>query len=95
MDECEEIPNACSEGRCLNTVGSFKCTCTSGLRHDITTGRCVGMYLKKLELYCIVSDVSGVEFVTYSKSRDTRHGHGDDFRPSRKREQYYWSVTEQ
>lgn len=45
------------------------------------------MYLKRIKLYCIVSDVSGVEFVTYSKLRDTRHGHGNDFRPSRKREQ--------
>ena len=43
VDECREIPGVCSEGRCLNTLGSFNCYCPKGFKHDIRTGTCIGM----------------------------------------------------
>ena len=42
VDECREIPDVCSEGRCLNTLGSFNCYCPKGFKHDIRTGTCIG-----------------------------------------------------
>ena len=42
VDECREIPGVCSEGRCLNTLGSFNCYCPKGFKHDIRTGTCIG-----------------------------------------------------
>ena len=44
VDECREIPGICSEGRCLNTLGSFNCYCPKGFKHDITTGNCIGAF---------------------------------------------------
>lgn len=41
VDECREIPGVCSEGRCLNTLGSFNCYCPKGFKHDIRTGTCI------------------------------------------------------
>ncbi|KXJ14695.1 Fibrillin-2 [Exaiptasia diaphana] len=41
VDECKELPGICSEGRCLNSLGSFSCICPAGQKHDLKTGRCV------------------------------------------------------
>ena len=34
MDECRTIQNLCQSGQCLNTVGSFTCTCPAGYFFD-------------------------------------------------------------
>lgn len=42
VDECRELPGVCSQGRCLNTLGSFDCFCPKGFKHDISSGKCIG-----------------------------------------------------
>lgn len=32
MDECAAMPGLCAPGRCVNTVGSFRCVCGRGYR---------------------------------------------------------------
>ena len=44
VDECQELPGVCSQGRCINTLGSFNCFCPQGFKHDITTGKCIGTF---------------------------------------------------
>ena len=46
VNECEVFPNLCrGGGQCVNTPGSFKCTCPRGLSLDHTGRRCIGQYL--------------------------------------------------
>jgi len=42
IDECKAIPKACGHGRCINTIGSFKCECGKGKVIDTNTNTCVG-----------------------------------------------------
>ncbi|XP_067936745.1 fibrillin-2-like [Watersipora subatra] len=41
IDECSLYPNACENGRCLNTEGSFTCECASGL--TLQGRRCIDL----------------------------------------------------
>lgn len=41
IDECRLFPNLCENGRCMNTVGSYRCVCTQGYKSDSATGQCV------------------------------------------------------
>ena len=40
VDECKMTP--CKNGSCLNTFGSFLCTCPPGSKLDITGLTCIG-----------------------------------------------------
>lgn len=40
VDECKMTP--CKNGSCLNTFGSFLCTCPEGSKLDITGLACIG-----------------------------------------------------
>lgn len=42
VDECKMTP--CKNGSCLNTFGSFLCTCPPGSKLDITGLACIGQY---------------------------------------------------
>lgn len=42
VNECEVFPGVCTNGRCLNTQGSFRCECAEGLTLDSTGRTCVG-----------------------------------------------------
>lgn len=42
INECEVFPGVCTNGRCLNTQGSFRCECAEGLTLDSTGRTCVG-----------------------------------------------------
>lgn len=42
INECEVFPGVCTNGRCVNTQGSFRCECAEGLTLDSTGRTCVG-----------------------------------------------------
>ena len=42
IDECRVMGNLCKNGQCINTVGSYSCTCKPGYTTDITGTLCVG-----------------------------------------------------
>lgn len=42
IDECAEIDGLCEGGECLNTFGSFVCTCHPGYRLDQGVLKCRG-----------------------------------------------------
>jgi len=56
IDECEFMPDACPNGRCLNTMGSYRCACLDGYKADVTGKACVGKRLDSqiasTSLYC-------------------------------------------
>ncbi|XP_077462687.1 fibrillin-2b [Stigmatopora argus] len=57
INECEVFPGLCTNGRCVNTQGSFRCECAEGLTLDSTGRTCVDMrseqcYMKWLEDEC-------------------------------------------
>uniref|UniRef100_A0AAQ4NYK2 Fibrillin 2b n=1 Tax=Gasterosteus aculeatus aculeatus TaxID=481459 RepID=A0AAQ4NYK2_GASAC len=41
INECEVFPGVCTNGRCVNTQGSFLCECAEGLTLDSTGRTCV------------------------------------------------------
>ncbi|XP_038571783.1 fibrillin-2b [Micropterus salmoides] len=43
INECEVFPGVCTNGRCVNTQGSFRCECAEGLTLDSTERTCVDM----------------------------------------------------
>lgn len=42
IDECKVMPNLCTNGQCINTMGSFRCFCKVGYTTDISGTSCVG-----------------------------------------------------
>ena len=36
LDECRLMPGACQNGRCINTLGSYRCLCNPGYQVDPT-----------------------------------------------------------
>uniref|UniRef100_A0A8C5I4Y5 Fibrillin-2-like n=1 Tax=Gouania willdenowi TaxID=441366 RepID=A0A8C5I4Y5_GOUWI len=43
INECEVFPGVCTNGRCVNAQGSFRCECAEGLTLDSTGRTCVDM----------------------------------------------------
>ncbi|KAG8223124.1 hypothetical protein J437_LFUL000545 [Ladona fulva] len=41
IDECLTIPDLCRNGRCINTMGSYRCICNKGYKPDHSGTRCV------------------------------------------------------
>lgn len=51
IDECAVQPSICPGG-CLNTPGSYECTCGSGFQLDVRLGRtCVGNWSQMISKY--------------------------------------------
>lgn len=48
VDECKMSP--CKNGTCLNTFGSFLCTCPEGSKLDITGLGCTGKFILAISL---------------------------------------------
>lgn len=45
IDECHTIPDLCRNGRCINTLGSYRCICNKGYKPDSSGTRCKGKFL--------------------------------------------------
>ncbi|KAF5913479.1 hypothetical protein HPG69_017097 [Diceros bicornis minor] len=43
IDECKVMPNLCTNGQCINTMGSFRCFCKVGYTTDISGTSCVDL----------------------------------------------------
>ncbi|PSN36908.1 Fibrillin-2, partial [Blattella germanica] len=41
IDECNTIPDLCRNGRCINTLGSYRCICNKGYKPDHSGTRCL------------------------------------------------------
>lgn len=41
IDECEMMPNLCRNGKCINTMGSYRCICNKGYKPDHSGTRCI------------------------------------------------------
>lgn len=42
IDECETLPDLCANGRCINTLGSYRCSCNKAYKVDHTGTHCNG-----------------------------------------------------
>lgn len=42
INECIELPHACFEGQCQNTVGGFMCICPAGYEVSLDGMACIG-----------------------------------------------------
>lgn len=45
LNECTAKPGICKNGRCENTVGSYRCRCDQGFIANPTQTECIGMYI--------------------------------------------------
>ncbi|CAL4061316.1 unnamed protein product, partial [Meganyctiphanes norvegica] len=41
IDECQTMPNLCRNGKCINTMGSYRCICDKGFKPDHSGTRCI------------------------------------------------------
>ena len=51
IDECVEMRGVCENGRCENTVGSYRCDCDNGFQ--VERDRCVGTAFILTAPYCM------------------------------------------
>ncbi len=42
IEECSERRDICSNGRCLNVMGSFSCVCDAGYKLSSNRDNCIG-----------------------------------------------------
>ena len=52
-NECEESYDCALNEICVNTVGSYNCTCAPGFTQNVTTGDCIGEFFLKIIQYCL------------------------------------------
>ena len=52
IDECSSLPAVCTNGRCINMAGGFRCECHSGYRPSADHHRCIGqcLYLSRFDI---------------------------------------------
>lgn len=74
MDECEAIPGICENGKCVNSMGSFRCDCDKGYLYNEDASACEGnvipspflLFFSHLECFKIIFKHS-VESIFVSK----------------------------
>lgn len=53
LNECTAKPGTCKNGRCENTVGSYRCRCDQGFIANPTQTECIGTYVV-INLYMLL-----------------------------------------
>lgn len=48
LNECRAKPGICKNGRCINTVGSYRCECNDGFEPSLTGTECIGKLKHRL-----------------------------------------------
>lgn len=48
INECETLPDLCTNGRCINTLGSYRCSCNKAYKVDRTGTHCNGKWTKSI-----------------------------------------------
>lgn len=43
IDECATMPDLCRNGKCINTLGSYRCICNRGYKSDGSGLFCIGI----------------------------------------------------
>jgi len=55
VNECAELgPDACFNGACVNTVGSYECECQPGFILDNTGRICIGKFTSSIGVKCCI-----------------------------------------
>ena len=54
IDECSRDPSLCRGGRCVNTIGSFRCQCAEGHELMPDGNGCKGLSYANVSIYMIV-----------------------------------------
>ena len=57
IDECEENPNRCGIGRCINNEGSFQCLCPDGYILMEDGESCMGKSIIETWERCITKSI--------------------------------------
>lgn len=71
LNECRAKPGICKNGRCVNTVGSYRCECNDGFEPSSTGTECIGKIpiLKNTTLkWMLLQQPKGIFFFSIFKS---------------------------
>lgn len=72
INECRELKDACSSNEeCINTIGSYMCTCKTGFRRDNLTQACVDINECQLQVTTMRCNVRPREHMSHV--RTSRH----------------------
>lgn len=52
LNECTAKPGVCKNGRCENTIGSYRCKCDQGFVANPTQTECIGTHLVSVHVSC-------------------------------------------
>ena len=47
-NECRTKPGICENGRCVNTIGSYRCECNEGFQSSSSGTECLGKLIKRV-----------------------------------------------
>lgn len=72
LNECAVKPGICKNGRCENTVGSYRCKCDQGFLANPTQTECIGKELVSDHIFFILSLISTF-LVSYGNISNSPH----------------------
>lgn len=66
LNECAVKPGICKNGRCENTVGSYRCKCDQGFIANPTQTECIGKELISRHISFVLFILSYTFLVSYA-----------------------------